>query len=302
MNAPNTTMGAREWAMLLTLSLIWGGAFFFAAVAVTELPPFTVVFGRVGLAAIILLITLKIMGISMPKSPEVWQAFFIMGLLNNVIPFSALFWAQTELASGLASILNAMTPIFTVLAAHVLTSDERLTKGRLAGVVLGFLGVAILIGDPGEGGPIWAFALALGAAASYALASIFGKRFQRLGVSPMATAAGQVSASALWMIPIMCVVDQPWTLSVPGIEVTLSMLGLAVISTAFAYLLFFRILAAAGATNIALVTFLIPPSAIFLGVVFLGEVLALNQIFGALVIAAGLAAIDGRIWGLLRRK
>ena len=182
-----------EWALLLTLAFVWGGSFFFAAVAVVEIPPMTVAWVRVSGAAMILFLALRVMGQTMRWEREVWVAFFFMGLVNNAIPFSLIFWAQTELASGVASILNAMTPVFTVLAAHFLTSDERMTAPRLIGVALGFVGVFVLIGTP-VGGSLLAHLAVLGAAVSYAFASIFGKRFTRLGVKPMVTATGQVSA------------------------------------------------------------------------------------------------------------
>lgn len=280
--------------MLLALALVWAGAFFFAAVAVVDIPPMTIAFLRVSGAALVLLLALRVMGISMPRSRGVWMAFFGMGLLNNAIPFSLIFWAQTELASGVASILNAMMPMFTVIAAHFLTDDEKMTGLRMLGVILGFVGVAVLIGSP-VGGTVWAHLAILAAGVSYAFASIFGKRFARLGVKPMATATGQVTASALILLPVAMVLEQPWLNPAPSSAAVWSMLGMITLSTAFAYFLYFRILSTAGATNIALVTLLIPPFAILLGVLFLNEALTGQQFAGMLIIAAGLLAIDGRV-------
>lgn len=298
-------MGAREWGMLITLSLLWGGSFFFVGVAVKALPPFTIVALRVLLAAAALLLFLRFTGRSMPRAPRIWLAFFGMGLLNNLIPFSLIVWGQTHIASGLASILNATTPLFGVIVAHLLTDDEKLTANKLAGVLIGFFGVAVMIGPAALGGlgtNVLAQVAVLGAALSYAFAGVFARRFKRMGVAPIVTATGQVSASSIMLIPIALLVDRPWALTMPGLEVWGAIVGIALISTALAYVLFFRILETAGVTNLMLVTFLIPVSAILLGALFLGESLESKHFFGMALIAAGLAAIDGRLLRRFRRK
>lgn len=298
-------MGPTEWVLLIALSILWGGSFFFVGVAVAELPPFTIVLLRVALAAIALHLALRALGVAMPWNRNAWLAFFGMGLLNNAIPFSLIVWGQTQIASGLASILNATTPLFTVLVAHVLTADERLTRARLAGVLLGIAGVVVMIGPAAMadlGRDVLAQLAVLAAALSYACAGVFGCRFKRMGVAPLATAAGQVSASSLLILPLALMVDRPWTMPVPGVTAFAAILGLALLSTALAYYLFFRILAAAGAVNLLLVTFLIPVSAILLGCLVLGEVLTLAQLAGMALIGAGLAAIDGRLPTALRAR
>jgi drug/metabolite transporter (DMT)-like permease len=290
-------MGVREWAMLATLSLLWGGSFFFAGVAVRDLPAFTIVAARVGIAAAALLLALRAAGLRMPTDGPTWRAFLGMGLLNNAIPFALIVWGQHHIASGLAAILNATTPLFTVLVAHVLTADEKLTAAKLAGVLGGLAGVVALLGPGlllGLGAGFWAQAAVLAAALSYAFAGVFGRRFRRLGVAPSVAAAGQVTAAAAIMLPLALVVDRPWTLPAPGTATIAALLGLGLLSTALAYLLYFRILAAAGATNLLLVTFLIPVSAILLGVLVLGERLEATHLAGMALIGAGLAAIDGR--------
>ncbi len=287
----------RTWAMLLTLSLIWGGSFFFQAVALQELPTFTIVVARVGLAALTLLVLLPLLGVSMPRAPKVWGAFFIMGLVNNALPFSLIIWGQATIASGHAAILNATMPLFTVIVAHLVTSDEKVTWQKITGIVIGFLGVAVMIGTDllqGLGGHVLAQLAILGAALSYAFASTFGRRFNRLGVKPVVVATGQVTASSVMLFPVMLFVDRPWTLSAPSLTTVLALIGLATISTAFAYILYFRIMEKAGATNLSLVTFLIPPSAIILGILFLGEALLPSQFAGMVIIGLGLALIDGR--------
>lgn len=299
MSATNRPMTAREWGMLLTLSLVWGGSFFFNEIAVRQLPVFTVVLCRVALAAVILLAVLRLTGQRLPRSGKVWAAFFGMGMLNNVIPFSLIVAGQQSVASGVASILNAATPLFGVIFAHLLTQDEKLTPLELAGVIVGFLGVAVMIGPDaisGLGGNLAAQMMILAGAASYAFAGIFGRRFKAMGVSPMATATGQVIASSIILLPLVLVIDRPWTLPAPGWDAIAALIGVAAISTAFAYFLYFRILASAGATNLLLVTFLIPISAILLGTAFLSEALLPRQIAGMALIGLGLSLIDGRLW------
>ena len=294
------TMNLLEWTMLIALALVWAGTFFFAAIAVVEIPPLTIAFLRVSGAALVLLLALYLMGILMPREGSVWAAFFGMGLFNNAIPFSLIFWAQTELTSGVASILNATMPVFTVIAAHLLTKDEKMTKMRFLGVVLGFLGVVVLIGSP-IGGSIRAHLAILAAGISYALASIFGKRFAQIGVKPMATATGQVICSAIILLPFALILERPWTNASPSFHVIQAMIAMISLSTAFAYFLYFRILSTAGATNVALVTLLIPPFAVLLGILFLNETLTLQQITGMLIITAGLVSIDGRVARLFKK-
>ncbi len=299
--AVNRPMSAAQWATLLALSVLWGGSFFFTGVALSTLPPLTLVVLRVGIAAVILNLVLPLAGLDRPRGREVWGAFVGMGLLNNVVPFLLIVWGQTQIASGLAAILNATTPLFTVLVAHGLTADERMTGNKLAGVLIGFAGVVVMVGSSAFSGAeshLTAQIAVLAAALSYACAGVFGRRFSRLGVPPLATAAGQVTASTLLLWPVALVVDRPWTLAMPGASVWAAVLGIAILSTALGYLLYFRLLASAGATNLLLVTFLIPVSAILLGAFVLGERLDLRHYAGMALIGCGLAAIDGR---LLRR-
>ena len=286
-------MRAREWSLLVLLSILWGGSFFFARVALAELGPFTIVFFRVALAALALNVVAAALGQSLWRAGMPWGQLFVMGALNNALPFSLIFWGQTTITSGLASILNATTPLFTVAVAHVLTRDERMTVRKLVGVLAGLAGVAVLIG-PDLGGSIWGQIACLAAALSYGFAGIYGRRFKALGVQPLQAAAGQLTASAILILPIMLLIDPAWT--APSSVTWGAVAGLALLSTALAYVIYFHILAAAGATNLLLVTFLIPVTAILLGAAFLGERLELRQFAGMALIGLGLAAIDGRIW------
>ncbi|RGP35245.1 DMT family transporter [Pseudotabrizicola alkalilacus] len=297
-------MSTRDWGLLLLLSFLWGGAFFFAAVAVKELPPLTVVLARCGLAAMALAVVLRLGRERWPFRVRAIPAFLIMGLLNNLVPFSLLFWAQTMIPSGLASILNATTPVFAIIAAHVLLTDERMALNKAVGIGFGFLGVVVLLGGglvDGKGFALLGMLACLGAALSYGLAGTYGRRFRSMGFSPAQVALGQLVATTLMMIPLAAVVDRPWTLAMPGGLVVLAVLALALASTALAYVIFFRLLASAGAVNTALVTLLIPASAILLGVLFLGEVLAARHYAGLALIGAGLLAIDGRVLDRWRR-
>lgn len=290
-------MSCRDWGLLLLLSFLWGGAFFFAAVAVKELPPLTVVLLRTGLAAMALAIVLRVGGEGSPFRGATIPSFLIMGLLNNLLPFSLLFWAQTVIPSGLASILNATTPIFAIIAAHFLLSDERVAVNKIIGIVFGFLGVVVLLGGgllDGKGFAVAGMLACLGAALSYGLAGTYGRRFRSSGLSSVQVALGQLTATTLMMIPLVAMFDRPWGLAVPSLSVMLAVIGLALASTALAYVIFFRLLASAGVVNTALVTLLIPASAILLGVLFLGETLTARQYTGLALIFCGLLAIDGR--------
>lgn len=297
-------MSARVWFWLLSLSVLWGGSFFFAKVAVGELRPLTLVFGRVALAAFALNLSLWLTGQSIFRRETPWAAFIIMGLLNNLVPFSLIFWGQTQIASGLASILNATTPLFTLVVAHLATRDEKMNAARLATLLVGVAGVAVLVGPDlligdrlGSMGQL----ACLGAAFSYALAGVYGRRFRAMAVSPLQAASGQLTASTLLILPIMLIVDRPWLLPVlPGATTWAALAGLALLSTALAYILYFRILAAAGATNLLLVTFMIPVTAILLGALLLGERLASRHFAGMVLIGLSLAAVDGRIVRFLR--
>jgi drug/metabolite transporter (DMT)-like permease len=296
-------MGAVEYLLLITLSALWGGSFFFSEVALAELPPFTVVFGRVFVGAGVLWIVVFASGERLPGNPGIWLAFFAMGILNNVVPFSLIVWGQTQIASGLAAILNATTPLFTVVIAHYLSSDERLTPNRMAGVLVGFAGVAVMIGPEMLAGlsvNVIAQLAVLGAALSYGFAAIFGRRFK--GTPPVITAAGQLGCSAAVMLPLTLLVDAPWLLPAPGVTTWGAILGLAMLSTAAAYVIYFRLLASAGPTNLLLVTFLIPVSALLLGTFVLGEQLQAKHFLGMALIGMGLGAIDGRPVRILRSR
>ena len=298
-------MTYQDWALLGLLSCLWGGAFFFAAVAVRELPPLTVVLARTGLGALALALVLRLGGEDWPLSTRAIPAFLVMGCLNNLVPFSLLFWAQTMIPSGLASILNATTPIFSIIIAHLLLKDERMSPNKVIGIGCGFLGVVVLLAGNLLRGDTFALPgilACLAAALSYGFAGSYGRRFRSMGLSSVQVAFGQLAATTVMMIPITAIADRPWSLAMPSGLAIASVVALALVSTALAYVIFFRLLASAGAVNTMFVTLLIPLSAILLGALVLGESLQARHYAGMMLICAGLLAIDGRLLARQRRK
>ena len=295
MTANDTSIDARDWSLLGLLSVLWGGSFFFNGVVLKELPPLTVVFLRVALAAIMLLPLLRLYRVRFPNGLSGWAPFIAIGLLNNVLPFSLIVVGQTYIPSGLASILNATTPLFTVVVMAV-AGEEKLHARRIAGVVAGLIGVIILQGGGFglESGQGLGILLCLAAAFSYGLSALLARRLLS-NSPPLGTATFQMLASAAMMTVVAGLVERPWQLPMPGATTWLAVIGLAALSTALAYIVFFQILRRSGATNVMLVTLLIPVTAILLGVLVLGEQISPREIAGALVIGSALLVIDGRV-------
>jgi len=300
-----SVMNRSDWLILLVLALIWGGAFFFIGVAVRHVQPLTYVWLRLTIGAAGLWAYLLFKGERMSLPREAWGSILLLALLNNAIPFTLFGWGQTHIASGLASILNATTPIWGVVVAHFLTRDERMTPQKVAGVLLGFGGVAVMIG-PSLLSSLGTSGLAqlacVAASLSYALAAVWARRFKKLGISPFSVTTGQLTAGAAVMLPMSMTVDQPWTRAMPPLSAWMAIAALALLCTAFGYVLYFRLIDRAGATNALLVTLLVPPVAILLGGLFLGESLAPQDFGGLALIALGLAAIDGRLLTSLSRR
>lgn len=294
-------MSAQDWLLLILLSLIWGGSFIFAKIAVAEVPPLTIALSRVALAALALHLVRFILHVPAPRERAFWRDALIMGLLNNAIPFSLIFWGQKEIGAGLASILNATTPLFTVIVAHFFTRDERAGPLKIAGVLLGMVGVTVMIGSDvasGLGNHLWSELAVLGATLSYGLAGVFGRRFRAR--PPLMVASGQLTGSSLLLLLPVLLIDQPWSLPLPSMRSTLAIISIALLSTALAYVIFFRILKRAGPTNLSLVTLLIPVSALLLGIVFLHEKIAMHHLVGMGFIGFGLLLLDGRIFHFRR--
>jgi drug/metabolite transporter (DMT)-like permease len=291
----------RDWVMLAALSVLWGGSFLFYRLLAFQLPPFTTVFGRVSLGAVTLA-ALVMAGGAKPWPPRArWGSLALLGLLNNVVPFSLFAWGESRVSGGTAAILNAMTPIFTVLVTGLVLRSEPLTGARIAGIGCGFAGVAVLVGPQALlGQDLLGQAACLAAALAYGFAVPYARTIK--GLPPSQMAFGQlVGATAILLLP-MLVVDRPWRVPAPTAAGWGALLGLAVLSTGVAYLLFFRLLARIGATNLVLVTFLVPISALLLEAVVQGEAITTQALAGMALIAAGLACIDGRLFGRSRRS
>jgi drug/metabolite transporter (DMT)-like permease len=297
-------LGAVEWALLLLLAVLWGGSFFFSKFALRELPPAIIVLCRITLGALALNVAVLVSGHRMPRSLEAWRAFAVLGALNCFLPFTLITWSQTAITSALASILNATTPLLTIVVAHFLTRDERMTPGKLAGVLIGFAGAALMVGPEALGGMTGSFVgelACLAGALSYAFGGVYGRRMRRMGISPLCSAAGQFTTASAMVLAVVAVRgDLIVPAAAPSPLTWGAVLCLALISTALAYVIYFRILATAGATNAILVTFLVPVSAILLGTTILGERLTAWHVAGMGLVALGLAAIDGRPWLALR--
>ncbi|WP_051630999.1 DMT family transporter [Afifella pfennigii] len=302
-SAAALSLDLQSCALLILLSLLWGGSFLFMRVAGEEIPVLTLVFLRVALAALALHAVIIASGRRYPASGRIYGRALVMGVVNNAIPFTLIVFATVRIGAGAAAILNAMTPIFTVLLAHLLTADEKMNARKMTGVLLGFAGVAVMIGLPALQGlsrELIAALAMLGATTAYGLSAVIGKGFRE--VDPVVASALQLTASSLIMAPIAFAVDAPLSLPMPSWPAIFSTLAFALFSTALAYVLFFRILARAGGTNVALVTLLVPVSAVALGAFFLGERFGLGEIAGMALIGAGLLAMDGRVLAALARR
>ena len=298
-------MSATVWGAISLLSLLWGVSFFFTEVALESVPPFSIVTARVALAMVMLWIFILARGYTIPRDPKVWLALAVMGLINNAIPFSLIVWGQQNLSSGLASILNATTPLFAVLVAGFALADERPSKQKMMGVIIGFFGVVIMIGADAFFNlslNIWPYAALLCATFFYACASAWGRRFARMRIAPIIASAGQLTIASLLLIPLSIIYDRPWEMALPAAKVWLALLSLAFFSTALAFVIYFWILQRAGAVNVLLVTLLVPVWAIFLGLFVLKEQLESQHLLGLGCIMLGLVIIDGRLLSYLWKR
>ncbi|KQW23180.1 ABC transporter permease [Afipia sp. Root123D2] len=302
MPAIDVQMDARDRSRLVFLSVLWGATFFFTSLALRELPPLTLVFLRLTIATLILLPIIWLHKIKLPSSIAGWQPYAVMALINNVIPFSLIVMAQTYIPSGMASVLNATTPVFTVLVAAAF-GDERLILRRVVGVLLGLTGVIVLRGFTFEidSDQTIGILLSLGATVSFGFSALWATR-KLTGKPPLATATFQLMSASVMMLCLAVIFDRPWQLEMPGVVTWSAILGLASLSTALAFIVFFQIIIRSGASTVMLVTLLVPVSAILLGYFILGEYIATREIIGALIIGSALLVMDGRIFHLFRRS
>jgi drug/metabolite transporter (DMT)-like permease len=300
----NLQMNLRDWAMLIALAAIWSVSYLFNRVGLTELPVLSVVAGRVGFAALALVPMVYASGLRLPRiaargqsgGGRAWLVFLMMAMLNNVAPFTLIVAGQQWVDSGLTAILIGTTPLFGVVLAHFLTSEERMTPARVLGVIVGVAGLVVLVGPAalaGLGDALLGQALIVAAALSYALAAIAGRRWLK-GIPPLVSSTGQILCASAILVPAAAIVDAPWRFA-PSLPVWGAVLGSALLCTVLAYLLYFRLLASAGATNLLLVTLLVPVGAVIAGALVVDEPLTLPMLAGMALIAAGLAIIDGRV-------
>lgn len=289
-------MRARDWLLLIFLSVLWGASFFFIAVAIRGgIPILTIVLARVLIAALVLVPLVPLLGYSLPRDGGTWRKFVVQSLLNNVFPFSLIVFGQTFVPSTIAAVTNATTPLFALLVARVL-AREALSFNKVLGVGLGVLGVAVLVGAEVAGadrGSLVGMASLLSGSLFYGISAFWMRRLRE--VPPIVSAACQMTCSSILLLPIAAVLDRFWLLPAPNLATIGALLGLALLATALAYIVFFRISASAGPNNVMLVTLLNPIGAAALGALFLGEQLTLHHLVGALVIASGLIVTDGRL-------
>lgn len=298
---PQKSLSGRAWAELILLAVIWGGSFLSIRIALDEVPPLTSVAHRTGWAMLALWAVVLVMRLPIPRDPRIWLGFLGMGLLNNVIPFGLMAWGQLHIETGLTSILNAATAIFGVIVAALFFADERMTVRKGIGVALGFLGVATAIGlENFRDFDLRSLAqlAVIAGTISYALAGAWARIYLG-GLSPQVAAAGMLTGATLITVPTAWLVDGPISLSLQT-DTLLAIGYYALIATAGAYLLYYRVLAMAGSGNLMLVTLLIAPVAITLGALVRNEALSPNAFAGFGLLALGLIILDGRAWRWVR--
>ena len=284
-----------SWIVLLLLGAIWGASYLLIKIGGAEIPPFTFVEGRTLIAALALFAVLAIRKEHLPRTRREWLALVAMGIFNGVIPYTAITWGELHITSGLAAILTAAMPLFTVIIAHYWTHDERLTSVKIFGIAIGFLGVAVLfLPDLRQGIQMefWGELAIVVAAASYGLATVIAHKYVG-GISPIVAPAIQLGSAAIWMLPLSLVFDNPFALR-PSVAAVGSLLILALLGTAFAYILYYWLVEHTGATRTSLVTYLIPITGIFWGASFLGEKIELESILGLVLIIVGIVFVNRR--------
>lgn len=302
-NAPK--LDATGWGLIAILSVLWGGAFFLIEVGLRSYPPITLVFMRLVLAVPPMWLAMRLTGDRLPRDLKSWWLLLVVGALNCALPFILFFWGQQYLQSGYASILNATTPLWGVITAHFMTSDEKASPARIVGVMLGMAGIVVMAWPEAVKGlsdNLLAQLACLVSTLFYSIAAIYGRRLSQTAMTPMVVATGQTAAAALLMLPIVLLVDHPWAMAMPRLDSTLAGLALALLSTALAYILYFRLIDRSGASNAQLVAFLMPVLAVMLGIAFLNESLSERQVAGAVLIALGLLAIDGKAFSRFARQ
>jgi drug/metabolite transporter (DMT)-like permease len=266
-------MKLNNFLWILLLAAIWGPSFLFIKVAVHEVPPLTLVLGRVGLAAIVLYVVLRMRGGQMPTERNFWLRIAFMGLFANAVPFVLFSWGEQYVDSALASILNGTTPLFTVVLAHYFTDDDKMTSTKLGGTILGFLGLIMLVAPSLlEGFQLESFGLValVFAAVCYGVTIVFSRKYLS-NYPPLVAPTGQLAMATLFLLPLSLVFEQPGNLSMPSLPALASWVALSLLGTAVGFIVYYHILARFSASDLSMVTYLIPIFGIILGVLVLGE-------------------------------
>ena len=282
-----------SWAVLVSLGAIWGASYLFIKVGGAEIPAFTFVAGRALISATALLVVLRARRESLPRRLAGWLPLLVLGLLNGAIPYTLITLAETQITSGMAAILTAAVPLFTVLLAHYWARDERLTGAKTIGIAVGFVGVTVLLWpEIGKGLQLqlWGQLAVVAAAASYAVATLVARRYLH-GVSHVVAAAGQLTSAALYMAPLSLAFDSPWALR-PSLPAFLSLVVLSLVGTALAYVLYYWLIEHTGATRTAMVTYLIPVTGLFWGALLLDETITPEAVVGLALIIIGIGFVN----------
>jgi len=278
--------------LLLILGAIWGTSFLFIKIVVTEIGPMTLVAGRLGLAALLMWSILWFRKVPLPKSRHIWTTYAVIGLMNGALPFSLISWGEQYIPSGWAALLQATLPIFTILLAHLLTQDDRLTWGKAVGVALGFCGVGLLMWPEvrqGTSASVWGMLAVVGSSLCYALASIFARRRLK-GQNPMASAAGQFTMGFAYMLPMAFLLEQPLQIA-PSWEALGSWVALAVMGTVIAYVIYYTLLDRTSATFTTMVTYIVPINGLILGALVLGEHLSPMVVISLGIVLSGVLLV-----------
>jgi len=280
-----------EYLLLLCLASLWGASYSLIKVGVETIPPLTFIAARTVIAGALLLAIMRLRGIAMPRDLLTWRRFLFQALMNSVLPFTLIAWAERTIDAGLAAILNSMTPIFTFLLTWLLMRQEMARLRKLVGVLTGFAGVTLIVGVGalrGIGRDVVAELAVIAATLCYSGAAIFGRKFASL--SPLAPAAGSLLCGAVLLVPASLIVDRPWTLT-PSAASLGALVGLAVCSTALAFVIFFRLVRTLGSVGTTAQAYLRAPIGVAIGVVTLGERLAWSSGLGLLLVLVGVGAM-----------
>lgn len=288
-------MSLQIFGWILLLAALWGPSFLFIKLAVTDIPPLTLVVGRVGIAAVLLYLVLRLQGRNLPKFGRAWKHFAVMALFQNALPFALFNWGEQHIDSALAAILNGTTPLFTMLLAHLFIADDRLTMDKLLGIIVGFGGLLLLIAPSlFEGFQVttWGLIGVTFASVSYGIAIVYSRLHLR-GLPPLVAPTAQLTLATLYMLPLSLIFEHPFSLPLPSLSAIGSLVALAVFGTALAFVIYYYVIERTSATSVSMVTYLVPVFGVALGVAVLGEQLSWSAYVGCALILLGVMVVNG---------